>query len=86
MFNTRGEREDSLTRSALEMIAAFEDLLAFLVQPAASAVRHELPPFTEKYTLSVVEGVLSVETVSKTVCHETTSFCLLTEDVPRFAR
>jgi hypothetical protein len=39
VFNTRGEREDSLTRSALEMIAAFEDLLAFLVQPAASAVR-----------------------------------------------
>ena len=39
VFNTRGDREDSLSRSALEMLAAFEALLAFLVQPAASAVR-----------------------------------------------
>ena len=39
VFNTRSEREDSLRRSSLEMIAAFEALLAFLVQPAASAVR-----------------------------------------------
>lgn len=39
VFNTRGEREDSLRRSSLEMIATFEALLAFLVQPAASAVR-----------------------------------------------
>ena len=39
MFNTRGDREDSLRRSALEMLAAFEALLEFLVQPAASAVR-----------------------------------------------
>ena len=44
MFNTRGDREDSLSRSALEMIAAFEALLAFLVQPAASAVRCERAP------------------------------------------
>ena len=45
VFNTRGEREDSLTRSALEMVAAFEELLAFLVQPASSAVRcdHDRP-------------------------------------------
>ncbi len=49
MFNTRGEREDSLSRSAMEMIAAFEALLAFLVQPAASAVRcgRASRPFTE---------------------------------------
>jgi len=46
VFNQRGERELTLSRSALEMLAAFESLLVFLVQPASAAVRCAplLPP------------------------------------------
>lgn len=39
MFSQRGEVEAALTRGALHMLAAFEELLLFLAQPASAAVR-----------------------------------------------
>jgi hypothetical protein len=39
VFNGRGEREHALSAAALDMVAAFEELLDFLVQPAAAVVR-----------------------------------------------
>lgn len=37
MFSQRGEREAELNRCALDMVAAFEELLLFLAQPASAA-------------------------------------------------
>ena len=44
VFSHSGPREQELARCALDMVAAFEQLLAFLVQPASTAIWYLFTP------------------------------------------